>query len=609
MNHLKEYVCEKENMTHLITFADNNAVGYFAKQGFTKDVMMPREKWVGYIKEYDGGTIMECHLSAQVSYTDFPVMIREQRRAVSEKVRELSTAHLVHPGLKHFEGDGAKKPLEEPVRRQIPGLRDAGWTPPGPPRYRLVHPGCGDGAPTRENLHRFMRAMINLVTSHQDAWPFLDAINPDEVPDYYDVVKDPVYVELIKERASRGGALRQPRDVRRGLQAHVQQLPPVQRAGHRVLQVRRQARGVLRGESAGRDKLEARQGGEGGGEGVTRRERRIYSTSGPREMEPRDASLSHSRRTSSNALTPSALRDPLREGLDEARHLPGNAAARAGSIPRSASRSSRRARVGPGGGGVRSIEVLHQSARDRERVHPAVPPVGLLRRVRRVVAHGVRRLDRGAAEARGGAASASAAAPIGDGGGGVEVPKRSPPPLPSEENRPRRNARRLQCVPPSARRTSVLSFTWSDAGGVGGGEVCQGRGGRRGGDASGRAGAGGGTRLEEHEFGAVHARGAENLGGDVGGRVRDEEAHGGVHEGDARSVRALAAEPLEVEGEQRVVEPVPTGEEGDVAHAKQRVAVVEHLIVHVDVERARRPAGAPPRAPLRLFRDVVGRAR
>ena len=25
MNHLKEYVCDKENMTHLITFADNNA--------------------------------------------------------------------------------------------------------------------------------------------------------------------------------------------------------------------------------------------------------------------------------------------------------------------------------------------------------------------------------------------------------------------------------------------------------------------------------------------------------------------------------------------------------------------------------------------------------
>ena len=100
MNHLKEYVCEKENMTHLITFADNNAVGYFQKQGFTKDVMMEREKWVGYIKEYDGGTIMECALSAQVSYTDFPVMIRQQRKAVDEKVRELSSAHVVYPGAR-----------------------------------------------------------------------------------------------------------------------------------------------------------------------------------------------------------------------------------------------------------------------------------------------------------------------------------------------------------------------------------------------------------------------------------------------------------------------------------------------------------------------------
>ena len=61
--------------------------------------MMEREKWVGYIKEYDGGTIMECALSAQVSYTDFPVMIRQQRKAVDEKVRELSSAHVVYPGL------------------------------------------------------------------------------------------------------------------------------------------------------------------------------------------------------------------------------------------------------------------------------------------------------------------------------------------------------------------------------------------------------------------------------------------------------------------------------------------------------------------------------
>ena len=172
---------------------------------------MEREKWVGYIKEYDGGTIMECHLSAQVSYTDFPVMIRKQRAAVDQKVRELSSAHAVYPGLKRFAGE-ARGPggthldafSPDQALGLIAGLKEAGWTPPGLPKYRLVHPGCGDGTPTKENLHRFMRSLTHMVASHPDAWPFVDAINPEEVPDYYDVVKDPLYLELIKERVDGG---------------------------------------------------------------------------------------------------------------------------------------------------------------------------------------------------------------------------------------------------------------------------------------------------------------------------------------------------------------------------------------------------------------------
>ena len=207
MNHLKEYVCDKEAMTHLITFADNNAVGYFQKQGFTKDVMMEREKWVGYIKEYDGGTIMECHLSAQVSYTEFPVMIRKQRATVDAKVRELSNAHVVYPGLPQFKNQAAPGPggVRKPVPiEHIPGVLEAQWKPPGPPRYRLVHPGCGDGTPTYENLNRFMRALVNLVQNHIDVWPFLEAVSAEEVPDYYDVVKDPICMDVIKERVDSG---------------------------------------------------------------------------------------------------------------------------------------------------------------------------------------------------------------------------------------------------------------------------------------------------------------------------------------------------------------------------------------------------------------------
>jgi len=206
MNHIKEYAKEKENMTHLITFADNNAVGYFQKQGFTKEIMMEREKWNGYIKEYDGGTIMECQLDGHVSYVDFVNQIREQRKAVEAKVREMSTAHKVYPGLKdQFKPSSDGKPyvtITDPLN-QIKGLKEAKWEQSaGLPKFRLVHPGCGDGLPTPANLNKFMRAIVAVIQAHADSWPFAGPVNPMEVPDYYEVVKDPIDMELIQERVA-----------------------------------------------------------------------------------------------------------------------------------------------------------------------------------------------------------------------------------------------------------------------------------------------------------------------------------------------------------------------------------------------------------------------
>ena len=43
-------------------------------------------------------------------------------------------------------------------------------------RLRLVHPGCGNGMPTRENLHAFMRAVHTAVVDHADSWPFVEPV-------------------------------------------------------------------------------------------------------------------------------------------------------------------------------------------------------------------------------------------------------------------------------------------------------------------------------------------------------------------------------------------------------------------------------------------------
>ena len=40
----QEYAVRNDNMECFLTYADNNAVGYFAKQGFTKEITFDRER-------------------------------------------------------------------------------------------------------------------------------------------------------------------------------------------------------------------------------------------------------------------------------------------------------------------------------------------------------------------------------------------------------------------------------------------------------------------------------------------------------------------------------------------------------------------------------------
>lgn len=44
MNELK-MVAIREDLSHFHTYADNYAIGYFAKHGFTKNLTMSRDRW------------------------------------------------------------------------------------------------------------------------------------------------------------------------------------------------------------------------------------------------------------------------------------------------------------------------------------------------------------------------------------------------------------------------------------------------------------------------------------------------------------------------------------------------------------------------------------
>ncbi len=203
MNHVKEYAKEHENLTHFLTYADNNAIGYFQKQGFTREIFLEREKWGGYIKDYDGGTLMECALNFQLSYTKFSQIIRKQREFLDSQVCKLSKSHVVYPGLKHFQDmqPGEYKAISID---SIPGLREGGYEPEASgsnqgASFQLVTPS-GLIAPTLSSLHSFYAKVHASIVDHQDSWPFREAVDRAEVPDYYDVIKDPVDLSLIARR-------------------------------------------------------------------------------------------------------------------------------------------------------------------------------------------------------------------------------------------------------------------------------------------------------------------------------------------------------------------------------------------------------------------------
>jgi hypothetical protein len=61
MNHCKDYHL-RLGIFHLLTYADEFAIGYFKKQGFSMNIALAKKQYFGYIKDYEGATLMGCQL-------------------------------------------------------------------------------------------------------------------------------------------------------------------------------------------------------------------------------------------------------------------------------------------------------------------------------------------------------------------------------------------------------------------------------------------------------------------------------------------------------------------------------------------------------------------
>ncbi|KAK4214561.1 histone acetyltransferase GCN5 [Rhypophila decipiens] len=190
MAHLKDYVRATSPVMHFLTYADNYATGYFQKQGFTKEITLNNSIWMGYIKDYEGGTLMQCSMVPRVRYLEVGRMLLKQKETVQAKIRLLSKSHVVHqPPQKWAKGDvTAIDPLS------IPAIRATGWSPDMDALAREPRHG-----PHFNELRRFLYQIQN----HKQAWPFLTPVNRDEVPDYYKVIEEPMDLSTMEEKLER----------------------------------------------------------------------------------------------------------------------------------------------------------------------------------------------------------------------------------------------------------------------------------------------------------------------------------------------------------------------------------------------------------------------
>lgn len=68
MNHLKDYHVGTCHIYHFLTYADEYAIGYFKKQGFSEKIAIEKKKYHGFIKDYEGATLMGCQLHPRLIY-------------------------------------------------------------------------------------------------------------------------------------------------------------------------------------------------------------------------------------------------------------------------------------------------------------------------------------------------------------------------------------------------------------------------------------------------------------------------------------------------------------------------------------------------------------
>ncbi|CEM00620.1 unnamed protein product [Vitrella brassicaformis CCMP3155] len=234
MNHLKEHLKTMGTGIHtIITCADNEAIGYFKRMGFVPADKAVKEKYKGFIKEYDKVTEMECIILPNVDYRNLPALMVKQQKALDELLMANRPVYTLGD-LDKTEGNN-KKPRLIPGLAEIlakyPDIQPNGKLPPPPilpfpsslPRKpavptpqppasiekpRVAQSGRGQSKrqphPRKGKESGFQKqclAVLDKLIKHEKSWPYVKPVKAADAPGYYDIIKEPTDVGTMQKKA------------------------------------------------------------------------------------------------------------------------------------------------------------------------------------------------------------------------------------------------------------------------------------------------------------------------------------------------------------------------------------------------------------------------
>lgn len=191
MNHLKDYHL-KHKIHYFLTYADEYAIGYFKKQAFSSEISLPEEQYSGYIKDYEGATLMECRLMPNIVHTRLTSVLHIQKEIIKKLIEEKQQQmKQQYKGLPNFkQGFDRQIPLD-----QIEGISES--YKDSLERFRQVKEEVPE---TVDSIYSQLTTILNSVKAHSAAWPFLKPVSTADAPDYFEHIKHPMDLKTISDR-------------------------------------------------------------------------------------------------------------------------------------------------------------------------------------------------------------------------------------------------------------------------------------------------------------------------------------------------------------------------------------------------------------------------